>query len=159
MPLDHILNRDILHSLRFNCVLSRFRLDGKGKDKEERNMRFSFYTPREISQGLNRIWESKLGTPSLDRIIQDIDMELKALEIVYRANFQRFQHQIDILDNPLQRMCSHFRFPYTLQSSGDFLWYIETEAHIPLLLVCSLTVSQKNGSRHNENANCARCLY
>ena len=30
MPLDNILNRDILHSLRFHCVLSRFFLDGGG---------------------------------------------------------------------------------------------------------------------------------
>ena len=29
MTLDHILNRDILHSLRFHCVLSRFVLDGR----------------------------------------------------------------------------------------------------------------------------------
>ena len=28
MPLDNSLNRDILHSLRFHCVLSRFVLDG-----------------------------------------------------------------------------------------------------------------------------------
>ena len=53
-------------------------------------------------------------------------------------NFQRFQYQIDILDNPLRRRCSHFRFPYTLQSSGNLFWCRETEAHIPILLVCSL---------------------
>ena len=28
MPLDNSLNRDILNSLRFHCVLSRFVLDG-----------------------------------------------------------------------------------------------------------------------------------
>ena len=33
MPLDNSLNRDILHSLRFHCVLSRFFLDGEGTDK------------------------------------------------------------------------------------------------------------------------------
>ena len=32
------------------------------------------------------IWESKMGTPSLARMIQDFDLALKALEIVYRAN-------------------------------------------------------------------------
>ena len=32
MPLDNSLNRDILHSLRFHCVLSRFVLDGEGTD-------------------------------------------------------------------------------------------------------------------------------
>ena len=55
-------------------------------------------------------------------------------------NYQRFQRQINILDNPRQRRGSHFRFPYTLQSSGNFLWCRETGAHIPLLLVSSLPV-------------------
>ena len=49
-------------------------------------MRFSFSIPKEISRGMKRIWESKMGTPSLARIIQDVDLALKALEIVYRAN-------------------------------------------------------------------------
>ena len=49
-------------------------------------MRFSFSTPKEIVRGLKRIWESKMGTPSLARIIQDVDLSLKSLEIVYRAN-------------------------------------------------------------------------
>ena len=57
MPLDNSLNRDILQSLRFHCVLGRFFLDGEGTDKEERNMRFSFSTPKEITIGLKRIWE------------------------------------------------------------------------------------------------------
>ena len=70
MPLDNSLNRDILHSLRFHCVLSRFVLGGEGTDEEERNMRFSLSTPKEISRGLKRIWESKIGTPSSARIIQ-----------------------------------------------------------------------------------------
>ena len=86
IPLDNSLNRDILHSLRFHCFLSRFLLDGEGKHKEERNMRFSFSTLKEIARGLNRIWESKMGTSSSARIIQDVDLALKALEIVYRAN-------------------------------------------------------------------------
>ena len=55
-------------------------------------------------------------------------------------NFQLFQLQINILDNPRRRRGSHFWFPYTLQSSGDFLCCRETEAHIPLLLVYSLPV-------------------
>ena len=46
MPLDNSLNRDILHSLRFHCVLSRFVLDWEGTDKEESNMRFSLSTPK-----------------------------------------------------------------------------------------------------------------
>ena len=85
-PLYHSLNRDILQSLRFHCVLSRFFLDGEGTDKEERNMRFSLSTPNETARGLKRIWESKTGTPSLARIIQDVDLAMKALEIFYRAN-------------------------------------------------------------------------
>ena len=64
MPLDNILNRDILHSLRFHCVLSRFVLNGEVTDEEERNMRFNFSTPREIAQGMKRIWDSAMGTPS-----------------------------------------------------------------------------------------------
>ena len=79
MPLDNILNRDILHSLRFHCVLSRFLLYGEGTDEDERNMRFSFTTPKEITRGLKRIWESKMRTPSSSRIIQDVDLALKAL--------------------------------------------------------------------------------
>ena len=84
MPLDNSLNRDILNSLRFHCVLSRFVLDGEGTDEEERNMRFSFSIPKEIARGLKRIWESKMGTPSSARIIQDVNLALKASEIVYR---------------------------------------------------------------------------
>ena len=55
-------------------------------------------------------------------------------------NLQRFQRQIHIFYNSRRRRCSHFLFPYTLQSSGDLLWCRETEAHIPLLLVCSIPV-------------------
>ena len=49
-------------------------------------MCFSYSTPREISQGLKRIWDSKMGTPSSVRIIEDVDLALKALEKVYREN-------------------------------------------------------------------------
>ena len=91
MPLYNSLNRDILHSLGFHCVLSRFVLDRKGTDEEERNMRFSFSTPKEIARGLKCIWESKMGTPSLARIIQDVNLALKALEIFYRANGAAFE--------------------------------------------------------------------
>ena len=61
-------------------------LDGEGTNKEERITRFIFSKPKEIARGLKRIWESKMGTPSLARIIQDIDLALKALEIVYLEN-------------------------------------------------------------------------
>ena len=86
IPLENSLNRDILNSLRFHCVLSRFVLDKEGTDEEERNMRFSFSTPREIARGMKRIWDSKMGTPSSARIIEDVDLALKALEIVYLSN-------------------------------------------------------------------------
>ena len=49
-------------------------------------MCFSYSTQREITRGLKRIWDSKMGTPSLARIIQYGDLALKALEIVYREN-------------------------------------------------------------------------
>ena len=49
MPLDNRINRDIFHSLHFHCVLSHFFLDGEVTDKEERDMRFSFSTPKEIA--------------------------------------------------------------------------------------------------------------
>ena len=64
MPLYNILNRDILHCLRFHCVLSRFVLDWEGTAEEESNMQCSFSTPREIIRGMKRIWESKMRTPS-----------------------------------------------------------------------------------------------
>ena len=86
MPLDNSLNREILQSLRFNCVLSRFLLYEEGTDEEESNICFSFSTPKEIDRGLKRIRESKMGTPSLARIIQDVNMALKALGISYRKN-------------------------------------------------------------------------
>ena len=74
MPLDNSLNRDILHCLRIHFVFSRFVLDAEGTDQEERNMRFSFSTPREIARGMKRIWDSKMGTPSSARIIEDVDL-------------------------------------------------------------------------------------
>ena len=49
-------------------------------------MQFSFSTPREIVRGMKRIWDSKMGTPSSARIIEDVDLVLKALEIVYLEN-------------------------------------------------------------------------
>ena len=86
MPLDNLLNRDILHSLRMHSVLSRYIVDGEETNKEERNMCFSYSTPREIDRGLKHIWASNLGTPSSVRNIEDVDLALKSLEIIYRAN-------------------------------------------------------------------------
>ena len=91
MPLDNSLNRDILHPLRFHCILSRFVIDGEGTDEEERNMRFSLSTPKETTRGLKRIWESKMGTPSSARIIKDVDLTLKVLKIVYCTNGAAFK--------------------------------------------------------------------
>ena len=45
-----------------------------------------YSTPREISRGLKRIWDSKMGTSSSESIIEDVDLSLKVLEIVYFAN-------------------------------------------------------------------------
>ena len=86
-PLDNSLNRDILQSLRFHCVLSLSIIDGKEITEEERRLCFSLSTPREIALGLKRLWDSKMGTPSSERIIQDVDLALKALEIVYRKKW------------------------------------------------------------------------
>ena len=86
-PLDNSLNRDILHSLRIHSILSCYILDGEGTNKEERNMRFIYATPREISQVLKDIWDSQMGgTPSSTKIIEDVDRALEALKIVFRAN-------------------------------------------------------------------------
>ena len=41
------------------------------------------------------IWESKTGTPYSARIIQDADLALKVLEIVYRANGDAVERQAD----------------------------------------------------------------
>ena len=86
MPLYNSLNRDILQSFCFNFVFSHAIIYGKETTEEERKLCFSFSTPREIAQGLERLWDSKIGTPSSARIIQDVDLALKALEIVYREN-------------------------------------------------------------------------
>ena len=86
MPLDNLLNRYILHSLRMHSVLSRYIVDGEENNKEESNMCFSYSTPREISQGLKSIWDSKMETPFSVRIIEDVYLAFKVLEIVYRAN-------------------------------------------------------------------------
>ena len=67
-------------------MLSLSIIDGKETTEEESKLCFNFSTPREIARRLNRLWNSKMGTPSSARIIQDIDLALKALEIVYREN-------------------------------------------------------------------------
>ena len=59
-------------------------------------MCFSFSTPREITRGLKTLWDSKIGTASSARIIQDVDLALKALEIVYRDNGAEVEGIADI---------------------------------------------------------------
>ena len=49
-------------------------------------MCFSYSTPREIARGLKRVWDSKMVTPSSVRMIEDVDLVLKALGIVYWEN-------------------------------------------------------------------------
>ena len=39
-----------------------------------------------IARGIKCIWELKIRTPSSARIIKDVDLVLKALEIFYHAN-------------------------------------------------------------------------
>ena len=79
MTLDNLLPRDILHSLRMHSFLSRYIVDGEETNEEEMNMCFSYSTPREIAQGLKRIWDSKMGTPYTIRMIEDVDLALKLL--------------------------------------------------------------------------------
>ena len=67
-------------------VLSHLIIDGKETTEEERKFCLSFSTPREIYRGLKRLWDSKIGTLSSARIILDVDLALKVLEIVYREN-------------------------------------------------------------------------
>ena len=86
MPLDNSINRDILHSLHMHSDFIHHIVDGEEITEEESNMCFSYSTPREIAQILKRILDSKMGTPSSARIIQDADLGLKALYIVYREN-------------------------------------------------------------------------
>ena len=62
-------------------------------------MCFSYSTPREIARGLKRIWDSKMGTSSSARIIEDVDLALKSLEVVYRANGAAFEGLADINGN------------------------------------------------------------
>ena len=99
MPLDNPLNRDILHSLRMHSVLSRYIVDGEENTKEERSMCFSYSTSRELTRGLKHRRDSKMGASSSVRIIEDVDLALKALEIVYRANGAAFLGLADINGN------------------------------------------------------------
>ena len=58
-------------------------------------MCFSYSAPREIARGLKRIWYLKMGTPSSVSIIEDVDLDLKALEIVYQENGAAVEGLVD----------------------------------------------------------------
>ena len=58
-------------------------------------MQFGFSTPREIARGMKRIQESKIGTPSLVRIKEDVDLALKALGNFYLENGAAFEGLAD----------------------------------------------------------------
>ena len=60
MPLDNLLNYDILNSLHICRFLSCYILYGEATRKEKRTMGFSYSTLREIAQGLKSIWYSKM---------------------------------------------------------------------------------------------------
>ena len=49
-----------------------------------------------IARVLKRKWNSKMGTPSSVRIIQDVDLALKALENFYHANGAAVEGLADI---------------------------------------------------------------
>ena len=91
IPLDNSLNRDILHSFLMHSVLSSNIVNAEETNKEKRNMCFSYSTPREISRGLKRIWDSKMVTPPSVMIIKDVDLSLKVLEIVIRKMVQQLR--------------------------------------------------------------------
>ena len=59
-------------------------------------MCFSYSTPREIYRGMKGIRDSKMGTPYSARIIKDVDLVLKALEIVYSTNGAAVEGLADI---------------------------------------------------------------
>ena len=60
-------------------------------------MCFSCSTMREIDRGLKRIWDSKMGTPFSVRIIEDVDLALKALEIAHHVNGAAVEGLADIM--------------------------------------------------------------
>ena len=59
MPLNNSLNRDILQSLRFHCVLSHSIIYGKETTEEKRKLRFS---PRAISLGVEKLKHNFLSS-------------------------------------------------------------------------------------------------
>ena len=73
-------------------------------------------------------------------------------------NSQSFQRHIYIFLNPCWIRCSHFRFPCTLLSYGNFLWCRETVAHIPALLLGSLPIYHKTSQDTMKTKLCKMSL-
>ena len=48
-----------------------------------------------IARGIKHIYELKMGAPSSARMVQDADLELKALEMVYHANSAAVEGLVD----------------------------------------------------------------
>ena len=69
-----------------------------------------------------------------------IHIPLNCSPVCEEDNFQQFQHQVNIFDNPLWIRCSRFWFPHTLKSSSNLIWCRETETQNPLLLVGYLPI-------------------
>ena len=77
MPLDNLLNNDILHFWRIHIVLSCYVFDGEAIDKEKKTIHFSYSTPTENALGMKQIRDSQMGgTPSSARIVEDVDRAL-----------------------------------------------------------------------------------
>ena len=63
MPLDNSINRDILQSLRFHCVLSVVLLDGEGTDEEERKFALQFLYTKGNCQRTEAYMRIENGNP------------------------------------------------------------------------------------------------
>ena len=75
-PLDNSLNRDLQVSHDYHCAVTAHL-----EDDDER--KFSKKTPRFISKGIKRIWDSDVdGTPSAKRIEEDVQKALESMRTV-----------------------------------------------------------------------------
>ena len=69
-------------------------------------MRFSYSTPREISKGLKRKWDYKMGgTISSAKIIEDVDKALKALGIFFSKNGTAVERLVDKNGHIRRKVC------------------------------------------------------
>ena len=75
-PLDNSPNRDLQVSHDYHCAVTAHL-----EDDDER--KFSKKTPRFISKGIKRIWDSDVdGTPSAKRIEEDVQKALESMRTV-----------------------------------------------------------------------------